>query len=66
VAGDYESRTGNLTRGGSPDLGLVILQKLNVVSNQLFADKVLSDGLCQLMKKGEEPIGAKEPKNPPR
>ena len=49
VTSDYESPTGNLTRGSSTNFSFIVLQKLNVMSNQFFADKVLSDGLCQLM-----------------
>ena len=51
VINDWEPRTGNLTRGGGSDLSFVILQKLDVMPDQLFANKVLANGLCQLTKK---------------
>jgi hypothetical protein len=66
LTNDGGSHTGNLTRGGGADLGFVVFQELDVMSYQLFADKVLSNGLCQLMKKVEGPSRAEEPKNAPR
>lgn len=49
VTTDRGLRTGDLTRGSGANLSLVVLQKLDVMSNQLLADKILSNGLCQLM-----------------
>lgn len=66
MVNDYESPTRNLTRGSSADLSFVVLQELDIVSNQLFADKILSNGLCQLMEKAEEPSRTKGLKNGPR
>ena len=48
---DYESPTGNLTRGSSTNFSFIVLQKLNVMSNQFLADEVLPNGLRQLMRK---------------
>ena len=65
VTDDHKSRTRNLTRGSSANLSFVVLQELDVMSDQLFADKILSNGLRQLMGKVEGPSSVRELKNKP-
>jgi len=60
------SPTRNLTRGSGADLSFVVLQKLDVMSDQLLADEVLPNGLCQLMKQVKGPGRAEDPKHSPR